>query len=221
MVRRRRGAALRMARTDAVLDRPPAGPSSRVGASPRSRRLADDRGSLRPEASSSPDAPLDGAGTEASRTMTADDCPHWGGLGHRFRRYDGPERSPSCRCGARPSAPQGSLFDPEAAREARDEAMSRVDGAIDIEEWKPIADRAIEELARRSPAFIVDEVWKILDGWRIPRPREGRAVGPRITEAHKRGLIAPTEDFRPSEQVRSHATPRRVWRSRIYRGGDR
>ena len=59
-------------------------------------------------------------------------CPEWGKTGHRYRRYDGPERSPRCKCGEPEPMTSPSLFDAAASKAARDEGMARADGAIAI-----------------------------------------------------------------------------------------
>lgn len=87
----------------------------------------------------------------------------------------------------------------------------------DIEEWKELADAAIGFLASVNVDFVVDDVWKLLDDRGVPRPREGRAMGPRMMAAHRRGCIEPTDRFVATEQVKSHGSPIRIWRSRIYR----
>lgn len=144
------------------------------------------------------------------------DCPEWGARGHLYRPYSGPGEPLRCKCGEpEPEGEQGSL-DLEAGRRARDEGMARVDEGVS-EEWKAIADDAVDQVARLHYEFIVDEVWEVLDHWGVERPRDSRAIGPRMTAAKDRGIIEPTDRFRSSKQPTSHATPRRIWRSRIRR----
>lgn len=92
----------------------------------------------------------------------------------------------------------------------RDEALAAVDAGADPD-WKDYANAAIIETARRFETFTVDQVWVVLDEWAVPRPREGRAMGPRMIAAAKAGRIVPTGDFRSTEQAKSHGQPRRVY----------
>lgn len=95
----------------------------------------------------------------------------------------------------------------------RDEAVARVE-AHAAPAFMPQALAAIERVARMYPIFIVDAVWLEL-GSSAPT-HEKRAMGAAMTEARRRGLIAPTDQFEPSGQPQCHANPRRVWQSRIY-----
>ena len=42
-----------------------------------------------------------------------------------------------------------------------------------------------------------------------------RAIGPLMRVAQREGWIKPTSKFQPSRVVSHHATPRRVWKSKI------
>ena len=108
-------------------------------------------------------------------------------------------------------------FNAQAAREARDTAIAQVDQNAN-EIWKLRADAAIDAAAKRHHELTSDDVWIILDKWGIPRPREARALGPRMIAAAKRGSIEATPYFRASIRVELHASPRRVYESQIYRG---
>jgi len=81
------------------------------------------------------------------------------------------------------------------------------------EEFAEAADRAVELAARHCSAFIVDQVWQYVDG---EYSVDKRAMGPAMLRAVKAKLIVGSEDYRPSAQLRGHATPRRIWISRIY-----
>lgn len=144
-------------------------------------------------------------------------CRIWGSSGHVYRAYDGPGSELRCKCGEpEPGGSQGTLdFDSTASRRARDAGMAAADAGVS-DEWKSAADSAIESVARLQYEFIVDEVWRVLDAWELDRPREGRAMGPRMTAAQRRGIIEPTDRLRQTEQVKSHGQPRRIWRSRIH-----
>jgi hypothetical protein len=64
------------------------------------------------------------------------------------------------------------------ARRLRDAGIERADRAAH-HEWKDHADDAIRYTARNRAAFNADDVWRVLDTWGIPRPREARAFGAR------------------------------------------
>ncbi len=106
-------------------------------------------------------------------------------------------------------------FDPDLGRQAADQAIAAVDDAA-RHDWKTTADEAIEDTARRLAVLSADDVWKTLDRWEIPRPREGRALGPRMKVARSRGIIEPTGGFISSERPELHSSPTRVYRSLIY-----
>lgn len=111
---------------------------------------------------------------------------------------------------------QGSFdFDAAAARAARDDAVARVDVGADPD-WKGVAYSAVVE-ASLSGTFTTDDVWRVLDGWGVPRPREPRALAPVMLRAKKAGLISPTSEFRNSDRVVCHANPKRVWRAAALR----
>jgi hypothetical protein len=95
------------------------------------------------------------------------------------------------------------------AKVERDEAIQQVDDAAE-EKWKSLADEAIASLARVGFDFIGDDVWDLLDYRGALRPREMRALGPRIQAAVRSGLIERTGEARPS--VRSHLSDKPVFR---------
>ncbi len=104
-------------------------------------------------------------------------------------------------------------LDMALARANRDCALARVDANSD-EAWKQAARTAIERLATTQPEFISDAVWDT----GLPKPREPRALGPIMVWAARRGLIVDTGRIQQSAQPKSHAMPRRIWRSLIYSG---
>ncbi len=95
---------------------------------------------------------------------------------------------------------------------ARDAAMEQVKAAVNPE-WKRVALDAIHLTARHHAEFIVDDVWQNLHGGEYTHDK--RAIGPLMLTAKREGWITPTDKFRPSYVVHHHATPRRVWKSRI------
>ena len=102
-----------------------------------------------------------------------------------------------------------TLFD---ALHERDEAMQRVDQAADAD-WKALADEAIRLTCLTRPEFHIDDVWVVGN---LPATREDRALGPRMRAAAKAGLCVRTDRVKPS--VRSHGSPKPVWRSLIFFG---
>jgi len=94
---------------------------------------------------------------------------------------------------------------------ARDAAMKQVEAATNPE-WREAALDAIYYTARRLTEFIVDDIWQNFHNDDL---RDKRAIGPLMLVAKREGWITPTDKFRPSYIVHHHATPRRVWKSRI------
>lgn len=84
-----------------------------------------------------------------------------------------------------------------------------------LDDWKHEADEVIERLAYTRPFLDSDDVWAA----GLRPTHENRALGARMKAAARRGLIAPTDEFHATAQVRSHGSPCRVWRSLVYRDG--
>ena len=105
---------------------------------------------------------------------------------------------------------QPSLFDPAAARERRDEAMTRVDDHAP-DDWKTAADAGIRYLARSRVEFTTDDVWQHLAERDVPMPPEPRALGPRMMAAAKAGVVSRTDRVVPCKRPERHGAPIRVW----------
>lgn len=101
------------------------------------------------------------------------------------------------------------------AKRLRDEGIRRSDTHA-ATSWKRHADEAIDYAARRLAELSADDVWIVLDGWGIPRPREARALGARMLSAVRRGSIDPTDRYRPSTRPELHQSPTRVYHSLLY-----
>jgi len=109
---------------------------------------------------------------------------------------------------------QPSLFDydRDKARLARESAIKRV-GDNAEHDWKDVAYESVLRTASELDSFIVDEVWK-----RMPKgysTHENRAMGAIIRKAVSDGVIAKTDQYRPSAKKSSHGAIRSVWRSLI------
>lgn len=100
------------------------------------------------------------------------------------------------------------LWDLEAGRSARDEAME----AVDNPPWRVFAERALLAVMRRQADVTSDDVWAELDGMGIPRPTEPRAMGPVMMAAVRDGSLIPT-GVRTGRNPKAHARPIRVYRS--------
>ena len=99
---------------------------------------------------------------------------------------------------------QGEMF--------KRQALERVEkGAM---EWMPAAERAIVRLARMGDEFTADDVWVILDRWKVKPPTEPRAMGAAMKNAQNAGLIVPTGSWRTSERAECHCRPVQVWRGK-------
>ena len=97
------------------------------------------------------------------------------------------------------------------ARRERDRALRLVEEHADPD-WKDEALEAVRRTAQRMPHFHVDSVWEAgLSG-----TVENRALGAVLQRAARLGWIERTNEVRPS--VRSHLSPKPLWRSLIYQG---
>jgi hypothetical protein len=105
-------------------------------------------------------------------------------------------------------------FDADASRERREQGMEDADRAA-REAWKAAADAAILTTAQAVPEFTTDRIWWELDRQGYARPREPRALGPRMAVAERAGVIARTERTRRSIRASAHRNPKRIWRSLI------
>jgi hypothetical protein len=106
------------------------------------------------------------------------------------------------------------LFDLDAAREARDEAIERVDEHADPA-WKEAAYAVVCAIAAEVPEFTTDRVWYALERQRIPAPREPRALGPVMQRARRAGLIVNTRRMQQSRSVVNHGRLVAVWKSEV------
>ena len=97
-------------------------------------------------------------------------------------------------------------------RAARDAAMDESSGGAN-EAWKEATLDAIHATAKRRDKFIVDDIWPQFHS--SETTGDLRAVGPLMRVAQREGWISPTGEFRPSYVPSHHATPRRVWESKI------
>jgi hypothetical protein len=110
------------------------------------------------------------------------------------------------------------LFDPDAAREARDEAVDRVEAHAD-NVWLARIRLVIWSLAMSNTSFTTDDVWRAADELAFERPHEKRAIGAAMQDATKRGWITKTDKVKPSVRPMCHARPIAIWGSRLVRGG--
>tara|TARA_Y100001938_G_C7799587_1_gene286486 strand:+ start:185 stop:505 length:321 start_codon:yes stop_codon:yes gene_type:complete len=95
---------------------------------------------------------------------------------------------------------------------ARDAAMAQIHDGTKAT-WNEAALNAVHQTARLHAEFIVDDVWDYLET--DEEIEDKRAIGPIMMLAKREGWIKPTDRFQPSKVVGHHATPRRIWKSRI------
>ena len=105
---------------------------------------------------------------------------------------------------------------PKAAAKARDRAIDQVERHAD-DEWMKLALQFVERVARAVPTFSPDDVWAL----GLPTTREPRAFGAVMQKAKRAGFCEPTIGFVTSKREKVHATPIRVWRSKIFTGAPR
>lgn len=107
-------------------------------------------------------------------------------------------------------------FDADVAKQARDQAIERVDKNTDSG-WKQIAATIIYWLALTRQEFTTDAIWYLLGKLEADPPHEQRALGAVVQQAAKEGWIAKTDRVSPSVRPKCHARPLAVWRSLIFR----
>lgn len=104
---------------------------------------------------------------------------------------------------------------PPTPAAARDAAIDRVERGAD-DAWMAEAAEAIEGVVDTDRVvgrgFTTDDVWAYLDLWRVPSPREPRAMGAAMRLAERAGIIQPTGEYRTSRRAECHCRPVRVWR---------
>ena len=106
-------------------------------------------------------------------------------------------------------------FDFEAAAEAKEHAMLRVEAHADPD-WKGDAHLAILDVAAvgQSPGdpFTTDDVWYLLIQRGTKMPHEKRALGPLMKRAWKEGFIVPLPRQEASVMRVCHGRRKQVWR---------
>lgn len=112
-----------------------------------------------------------------------------------------------CNCEAMPVP-----LSPQArARIERDAAIAQVE-AHSPPEWRVEAWDFLTEYLRTHETMHVDSLWDA----GLPVPPELRALGALFNRAVRAGLMTKTDRYLPS--VRSHLSPKVVWRSLSFEG---
>jgi hypothetical protein len=96
------------------------------------------------------------------------------------------------------------------AWERRDEAIDRVQRRTSA--WRALAYQALEDVARRQFYVTSDDVWDELFLRNVPRPDEGRAMGPVMQKGVREGLLIP-DGYVTGRDPRHHADVARRYRS--------
>lgn len=102
----------------------------------------------------------------------------------------------------------------ESAR-LRDEAVARV-GASAPPLWVARARQALVRVAALQHHLTTDDVWLELEHQDVARPPEPRAMGAIMTWGREEGHIVPTNGYITTKQKKRHASPVRVWESKIW-----
>ncbi len=103
----------------------------------------------------------------------------------------------------------------QESREARNEAMARVERASDPD-WAEIMLTAVYEVCKSKSEFSADDVFELSDSWNVERPREARAFGPVMMRAKKAGYCSKVNKVVESRRKELHASPLQVWESSIH-----
>jgi hypothetical protein len=115
---------------------------------------------------------------------------------------------------------QLDLFNRDKAKDARDEAIDRVDEHAD-EDWKSQMYHCAVRVAQQLPFFTTDEVYLMAARIGITaETHEHRALGPVMLalarqDLIRKALMPPRLSIRQSR----HAAPLQVWESLIHRVG--
>lgn len=96
-----------------------------------------------------------------------------------------------------------------------DAALESVEEHADAE-WKLAALEAVNLVARQTPDFTTDEVWRVLDRTDF-RTHDNRAMGAIMRRAVAEGWVKSTPDYRESRRPECHKRPVKVWRSLIWK----
>jgi hypothetical protein len=76
----------------------------------------------------------------------------------------------------------------------------------------------VQSVAMQQEFLTVDDV---VNAWEFDgAPRDGTFSDPRVwgvvmRRAHRQGILIKTDHFKPSQNDTCHATPRRIWRSKV------
>lgn len=104
------------------------------------------------------------------------------------------------------------------AREAASDGMERAAEHADRVEpgWRDRAYWHLQVYAATHREFMTEDVrvWAYENG--LPQPPDGRAWGAVTVQAAKNGFIV-LDRYQKTRIRPAHATPRPVWRSRLYR----
>ena len=98
---------------------------------------------------------------------------------------------------------------PQTGAELRDLAIAEGEENAD-EGWKKDVHEAILKCVDRLDEFTTDDVWAILDT--DDDLADPRAIGAIMQRVQRSGVIAPTDQRRPSARPEAHRRPIRVWR---------
>jgi len=103
----------------------------------------------------------------------------------------------------------------ETPHGAAEKAIAKA-GANADPEWAMAALAAIRTVAERAELFTADDVWPLLPD-EVVKTHDGRALGAMFQAAKRKGVCAATEDFKPCNRVKRHASPVRIWKSLVFR----
>jgi len=112
------------------------------------------------------------------------------------------------------------LFEHAAATAAKKEGMARVEQNSD-ERWKATMLEMVRLTCVEQLYFTSDDISERFEALPAPRPvtHDKRAFGPVMTAAAKNGWCEKTNTVRESSRTKLHASPRAIWRSKLYAKG--
>ena len=100
------------------------------------------------------------------------------------------------------------------AAEARDAALLQVQANAPA--WSVVAYDVLREIAGTHRTLSSEDLWKALDERHVPRPVEGRAIGPVLMRAVREGLLEGAGYARGTDP-KHHRDILRTYRSLVVR----
>lgn len=108
------------------------------------------------------------------------------------------------------------LFKHAAAQAAKQDGMARARANAD-KTWADTMLELVRWTCREQLYFTADDIFGRVDAMPgMSKTHDLRAFGPVMKDAAKRGYCEKTDRVRESSRKSLHASPRAIWRSKLY-----